>query len=87
MRPRRGSRFDAVPPELAAWFRGECDFCWYVVLPVEDTLLPSRWRSWKRDHPHAKPPPGYEWLDDLDDPRHPGEDEVRAARRLLTRAK
>jgi len=32
MRPRRGSRFDAVPPELAAWFRGECDFCWYVVL-------------------------------------------------------
>ena len=84
---RGGVSPDRVPEQLAQWFAGQIAETWYRLLPYETELLPSRWRAWKRDHPNAVPPPGYEWLDDPADPRHPSEAEVREARRLLARAK
>ena len=87
LRPRRGSRLDAVPEQLAAWFAGEIPETWYRLLPYEVDLLPARWRSYKATHPSAKPPPDYEWLDNPADPRHPTEAQVRESRRLLARSK
>src|SRR5687768_4712215 len=84
-RPRRGSTLDDVPAQLGEWFRGEIPNSFYVLLPWERDLLPTRWRVWKKQYPGAQPPSGYEWLDDPADRRHPSEAQVREARRLLKR--
>ena len=74
-----------MPEQLAQWFAGEIKDTLYVLLPYEQELLPSRWRAWKLEHPQAKPPDGFAWLDDEFDELQPTAEEVREARKMLAR--
>ena len=87
VRMRVISRMDTASPELAEWFAGQGDPCLECLLPNEDTLLGVRWRAWKREHPQARPPASHTWLDDETDPRQATPEQIRAARRLLSRDK
>jgi hypothetical protein len=87
LRPRLVSRVDAVPEQLAQWFRGEIDTTWYEILPYERELLGVRWRAFAAQNPGAKPPRGFQWLSDPLAPEQPTEAQIREARRMLARVK
>jgi hypothetical protein len=57
---------DSVPLPLREWFAGErAEPPKIETLAFPDyVLLPERWRAWKGEHPRARPPPGYEYLND-----------------------
>ena len=83
---RGGDGTERIPKELAQWFAGEIADTWYAILPYETTLLPLRWNAWKLEHSEAKPPAGYEWLDNPSDPQHPSDEQIREARKMVARA-
>jgi len=65
LRPARNSGGDSTrtPEDLLQWFSGELESPpWSALLSPDHELLPARWAAWKRTHPDARPPAGYEWL-------------------------
>ena len=64
LRKRRVTGAQGIPDELLAWFAGELKFPpWSALLPGDYELLPSRWAVWKAEHPDARVPTGYEWIE------------------------
>jgi hypothetical protein len=76
-----------VPEPLGQWFPGSVEDTLYRVLPNDAELLGVRWRSFAAEHPDARPPAGYEWLDDPSDPRQSTAEQIREARKLLQRSR
>jgi len=70
LRQRRHSTAEDLPRQLAAWFEGQSrtedqsKVPWSALVFPDYVLLPERWEIWKAAHPDAKPPAGYEWLND-----------------------
>jgi hypothetical protein len=61
LRRRRTSSVSGdIPVELVAWFEGRGDTPWCALLPEDAELLPQRWAAYKRAHPEAVPPRGWE---------------------------
>ena len=75
MRRRRTSML-SMPKAVAAWFAGEFNGTradgvpWLVLAHPGSALLPDWWASWKADHSKARPPAGFQWLEDPEHPRH-----------------
>ena len=73
---RRRSSTDGPPKSVADWFGGvftgtRADGVpWLVLAHPGSALLPDWWASWKADHSKAKPPAGFQWLEDPQHPRH-----------------
>lgn len=88
LRPRRSTGADNLPRELVEWFAGEprhpdqSSVPWLALIYPDYVLLPERWQIWKSAHPDARPPAGYEWLDDPTSPRHPPEWLLKEARKI-----
>ena len=87
-RRRRNSGTDSLPRDLREWFEGEREpsksrtlVPWSALIYPDYVLLPERWLAWKAEHPKAKPPTGYEWLDDPTSKRHPAKWLLEPARR------
>ncbi len=62
-RQRRSTAGANIPRYIAEWFAGErrvsmtaMAFPWYP-------LVPEYWVAWKAEHPGARPPAEFEWLD------------------------
>jgi hypothetical protein len=88
LRPARRTGGDGLPPDLVAWFSGATDAVpWSADLYPDHVLLPERWRAWKREHPDARPPRGWAWLDDPESPLQPGAERVWRARRMIRSAR
>lgn len=66
---RRLGREEVV--DLEACFRGEQASAWCLLLPgydpCRDDIL-AHWAEWKRAHPGAIPPEGFEWIDAPEQP-------------------
>lgn len=72
LRPRRRTGPEILPDDLVAWFEGKQSsppWCALLPGPNDGELLPQRWRAWKTSNQGARPPVGYEWLDDQCHPR------------------
>ena len=95
IRRRRRQAADDIPADLAAWFAGEPrppekpDIPWSALIVPDYVLLGERWQAWKAAHPDAKPPAGFEDLDDRDSKhyRHPTWQIEQAHKMLATAAR
>ncbi len=93
LRPRRSTNAENLPRSLAAWFAGEprgadeSGVPWLALIFPDHELLPERWLIWKEAHPDARPPAGYEWLDDPSSPMHPPAWLLAEARKCANRGK
>lgn len=59
---RAGGGVGPLPDDVRAWFAGEGFDCWTRLLWPKK--LPALWALYVADNPGAKPPSGYEWLND-----------------------
>lgn len=64
---RRRRTGAAIPEPIRAWFTGERRSTFLAAGLPHRGRLHEMWAEWVADHPDAKPPERYEWLD----PGHP----------------
>lgn len=77
LRKRRSTTVENLPRALVEWFEGQprradqSSVPWLALIWPDYALLGERWLIWKAVHPDARPPLGWEWLDDPKSARHP----------------
>lgn len=87
---RSTSSAETIPRPLRAWFAGEHDESgppWDALIVPDCGLLGERWRAYRAEHPKAKPPAGWEWLDDPLSPRQPSAERIAEARAMMTKGR
>lgn len=93
LRQRRRTGAENLPRELVAWFEGEprradqSSVPWAALVFPDYALLPERWLLWKAAHPDARPPAGFEWLDNPKSDHHPPAWLVTEAQKCARRGK
>ena len=84
-RRRRRTSAESLPKVVAEWLRGERTRTpatpWLVLGFPGYALVVDWWQVWKEQHPEARPPAGYEWLEDPTSKRHPSEWLLELARK------
>lgn len=89
-RRRRTAGTGNLPTPVVQWFEGlrvPTKTLAAVPLAVRAFpgcyLLSGWWQTWLAEHPGARPPAGYEWLNDPASPRHPTPLMLARARGLI----
>ena len=89
-RRRRTAGADNLPATIVEWFEGRrVPTKTRTATPLTAMAFPGYcllsgwWQTWLAEHPGARPPAGFAWLNDPTSPRHPTPLMLARARGLI----